>query len=295
MFFPLILVFVLSVAESNAFNFKVGQFNSRYAVYMRYSAPRNSRLSLNLIQQNGNIGIHVNPRYSDDSGYCRNALVLNNLVSGRWQTEIRPSGFPFLCNTRTSMVIVPERSCYRIFFDFGSQTRTYTFPFRNGHNPRLVTKVEEYRSSLCSKTARPTVSEVSLGYTIIPRLIIGTAIYVRGTAPTTGRMFVDLSLGQPQKRDDLPVPVRITATFGNKPQIFLQRVQSNGAVQTVKTVANPIGKGGSFTINIVAQQSTYLVAVNCRVIGKISSANNLCKRATVWVTGTTAVERIESF
>ena len=290
------LIWLFCIISETSSNIELGQFNNRCSVYMSYSAPAKTRVSLDLLEKNGNIGLHVNPRYKDDSS-CngRSALILNSAVSGMWQTETRPAGFLFLSNRRTSMVIVPQTLRYAIFFDFGSKSQTFTFPYTKGHNPTLVTKILGKSGSFCSKFAQAKIFEVSLGYTL-PSLGLESAIYVYATAPSEGSLSIDISMGLPQERDDSQVALRIEAIFGTKPQILLQD-QVKGAFKTRETLGNSIQKGGKFSMSIILLRSSYHLAVSGRYLATYPSRiSTLCKhQATLWISGATAIERIITY
>ena len=286
------------VFESTAINnINVLDFNKRYTAYMSYSAPAHTKPVLNLIEQNGNIGIHINPRYKDE-GPCdgRSVLVLNNFFSGRWQKEIRPSGFPFLFNKRTSVVIVPQNSYYRIFFDFGSLSRAFTFPYRNGHHPTRVSRVQGGWGRYCSKTAKATVYELSVGY-IVQSLTQRSVIYVYATSPSTGTFTIDISMGPPQQRDDVPVSLRIKATFGTSPQMYLQDKAQGASFQTRKTLTNPISRGKKFTVSISVNRLGYMLSVNGRCLLTYPAQASTCnsRPATVWISGVPTIEKITAY
>ena len=57
-------------------------------------------VQVNLLTGKEDYVLHFNPRYS------LNILVLNTLLNGTWQAEIRPGGFPFPANYASSRVAV---------------------------------------------------------------------------------------------------------------------------------------------------------------------------------------------
>ena len=141
----------------------VGQFNTNYVFYMTYSVTDKGRASLNLLDGAENWNIHVDARYSTDDVNCKKSqIVLNNFYGNNWQTEIRPVDFPFLTGKETTMMIIPQATKYRVFFEVEGKTYTYYFPYRNGHKPEQVTKLEAISKDAKCTTTNPKIISLVL-------------------------------------------------------------------------------------------------------------------------------------
>ena len=66
----------------------------------------------NFVDSAGNILLHVNIRYSEQT------LVLNSKLNDAWGTEERPSGFPFDA-AKVEVVVRVEKDGYRIIANSG--------------------------------------------------------------------------------------------------------------------------------------------------------------------------------
>ena len=107
-------------------------------------------LAVDLVTDEENIALHFNPRYN------LNVLVLNTLLNGTWQDEIRPQGFPFPPNgvsTRFSVRITAQPSSFTISVN-GIQFAVY--PYRG-----LLTneKVSTIRWRMGDEPGNPPIFE----------------------------------------------------------------------------------------------------------------------------------------
>ena len=77
------------------------------SVEVVYRNPNFGRVSIDLITDEGDYALHVNPRYYYERFNDINVLVLNSQrVNMSWDQEIRPPGFPFPANRVTTRVSV---------------------------------------------------------------------------------------------------------------------------------------------------------------------------------------------
>lgn len=243
--------------QSNSLHeINVAEFSEDYCVYIRYFAPTHTRIDLNLREAtaehatSGN-RIITSVRYQDEWD-CTSGLVLNNRANDVWQTEIRPSGFPFstTTGTETSMIVVPKASEYAIYFDFGNFMQSYSFPFRNGHLPTLVKTIDQATlgHSACG-TSSASVFELAIGHTI-NSLDAGMSIHITAstTSVTNFVMIIDISHGVPQERDDVRVPLRILVNFGSEQTIKIQTVDTDQSIDTEQILNNTVLPGNDFSI-----------------------------------------------
>ena len=68
---------------------RVPYFQVGMAIEVRYITPDNGRPTMDIIDKNNNILLHVNPRWD------HRTFVLNTFHKKRWGPEERPSGFDF--------------------------------------------------------------------------------------------------------------------------------------------------------------------------------------------------------
>ena len=83
-------------------------FSVGTVVYLEYIAPYSGRVYLNFTTTNGDIVLHVNPRYD------QNCLVLNTLIDGKWGPEERPAGFPITPGAKTCITVTATDSAFVI-------------------------------------------------------------------------------------------------------------------------------------------------------------------------------------
>ncbi len=289
-------VFVIHVEGAANFAMNLGQFNSEYVVYMTYSIESKGSVSLDLQNKEETLNyLNVIPRYQSDAGCRRSAMVLNNYFNGKWQTEIRPSGFPFLYNKISTVIVIPQTNKYKIIFDVSGRTFTYTFPFRNGHQPEQVRKLVVRSAGRCSPRKRdPEISSFGTGF-VVPSLRVGSVIHIDGTAPSIGIMVIDVSAGTPGNKNRADITLKIRATFGTDRKIFFDNSIKPGATLSKTSVSNRIQNGGKFNICIAIMQRVYRISIGGVVVGTVP--NEFChgngkNPATIWATGMATLDNI---
>ena len=275
----------------------VGMFSTDYVVYFSYASTGKDIFALDFNSGN-DIQLHINPRY--ESGcplFDINVLVLNNLVANKWNTEERPNGFPFIANEQTSIIVTPQESAYHIVGQAASKTFTYDFFFRNGQTPSLVTKLKALSvPNTCPPASTGDIYALSIGYQIAT-YTIATAIYVYATAPSSGDMAIDIILGKPNDKEDLPVALKVKVFFDEDPQILLLS-DVEGVLADEQTLANPITAGNSFIFNIILQKDGYELDLDGDHIASFDHVVPLPSTpgpATVWVTGVPTLDKIEVY
>ena len=271
----------------------LGQFNNQYVVYADYILEDKSTLSVNLMNEDETVWfVHVNPRYQTLNGCSSSAMVLNNYFNDKWQAEIRPTGFPFLYNKMTTVVIIPRQEEYDIRFDVAGRLFAYTFPFRNGHVPEQVRELFVVTATVCSSIPSK-ITNFGTGF-VVPSLFVGSAVRVEGTAPSDGVMIIDLSLGPPEMKNRVDVALRLRALFGNNRGITLHSVQQASGIELNKgSINNPIANGAEFSISIAIMRSVYSISVGGVAIGEVRRKR--CRddeTTTIWATGMTTLNSI---
>ena len=96
---------------------------------------------------------------------------------------------------------------------------------------------------------------MSIGYHI-SSYSIATAIYVYATAPYSGDMAIDIILGVPYHKEDLPVALKVKVFFDEDPQI-LPLSDVDGVFADEQILTNPIKAGSFFIFNIILQKHGY--------------------------------------
>ena len=286
-------VFVIHVEGAAKFAMNLGQFNSKYAVYMTYSIESKGTLSLNLQNKEETLFyLHVNPRYQSDGGCTRSAMVLNNYLNGKWQTEIRPSGFPFLYNKISTVIVIPQTNQYEIIFDVSGRTFIYTFPFRKGHQPEQVRKLVIISLRMCKSPKDPEISSFGTGF-VVPSLPVGSVIYIDGTAPSNGIIVIDVSAGTPGNKNRANIALKIRATFGTDRKLFFDNSIKPGATLNETSVSNPIQNGATFKIYIAIMQRVYWILIDGVLVGTVVPNTHCVKNpATIWATGMATLDNI---
>lgn len=271
----------------------LGDFGNDYVAYMTYTVRSKGGLSLNLYDPQGNWPLHVNPRYGTDGYTCRSALVLNNFFNKRWQTEVRPSSFLYRYNQKTTVVVKPMTTQYKVTFDFGKASyRSFAFPYRNGHKPdQCSTLTALFQSnSRCSGRLLPIIHSMGIGYPV-KSLSAGRTIHIIGIAPTTGNIIIDISRGAPEKKNDARIPLRVHAAFGARNVVYF-KTGVGGVFKTLKQINNGI-KRKQYFVQIEITKSTYMVKECGRPVYTIQRADCDEKgEATIWVSGATVLDKI---
>ena len=270
----------------------VETFSTSYAVYYSYMSPGRNNVPLSFYQDN-DILLRLAPRYEFACpAREHNTLVLNTLINNQWQNEERPQGFPFFPNEFTSIIVTPQASAYRIFARAADTTFTYDFSYRHGHDPSEVTRVTaESVDSACPPVLPYKPYALSIGYHI-PIYSIGTEVHVHATAPVTGDMAIDIILGIPEDKEDLPVALKVKLYFNHSPSIMLLS-DANGVLVGERILCNPISPDSSFVFNIKLQDDGYKLTVdgnNFATFSHIIPLPTTPGPATVWVTGATTLD-----
>lgn len=291
-------------AESALYSMQLSDFDSDHycAAYLSYKATNKGRASLNFLTSLDSFLIHVNPRYrSDQSWSCWNAgsaMVINDMQNGAWQTEVRPSGFSFLMNADTTMIIEPKQANYDIGFTVaGDKDYDFTFPYRNGNNPQNCREVRAYNTPECGSL--PTLYNFGMGH--CTSLSTGSIVRVSGITAASnnnqvmhgGDITIDVSLGSPQDKAKSNVALRVSMSFQSD-TISLQNIV-NGVTSTGITKSNPVARGVSFTATIEVLETAYKVTVGSAEIGsfpRLSCSNE--GTSTVWVSGVATLTSIET-
>ena len=99
-------------------SFKVG-----YEALVQATAPNTGQFALNLHGTGDNIVLHVVARYDSK------VLILNTFQGGRWESEVRPSGFNFQPGISTILNVVARSDGFNIFQD---DQLIASFPYRSG-------------------------------------------------------------------------------------------------------------------------------------------------------------------
>ena len=269
------------------------EFSEQYSLYVRYTAHPQSRAGITMYDYNWDIALHVDVRYLDDFGCTGSNLVVTSRIGGVWWEATVPEDFPFsTIETITSLVVVPKASEYAIFFDFGSLTKSYTFPYRDNQRPSWLRHVHANDFTGCSTSGGPTIHEFAVGYAV-SSLNAGSSIHINATAPSVGTVIIDVNHGKPQERDDSRIPLRMLAHFGSVQTLQLQTVEIDQTITATQSVSNPMLPETPFIINITMLQSGYMITVNNEFLSS-SSTTDLArsKEATVWVSGVTFVDKI---
>ena len=108
-------------------------------------------VQVNLLTGKEDYVLHFNPRYS------LNILVLNTLLNGTWQAEIRPGGFPFPANYASSRVAV-RITAQQLSFAISVNGVPFTeFPYRS---PLTPDKVRTIQWGLWGHGGRPVGTDV---------------------------------------------------------------------------------------------------------------------------------------
>ena len=272
----------------------VETFSTSYAVYYSYMSPGRNNVPLNFFRDR-DILLRLAPRYEFKCPASEhNTLVLTTLINDQWQNEERPQGFPFFANEFTSIIVTPQKSAYHIFARAADTTFTYDFSYRHGHNPSEITRITaESVDSACPPVLPYKPYALSIGYHI-PIYSIGTEVHVHGTAPSTGNMTIEMVLGIPEDKEDLPVALKVMVNFDESPMVIL--LSANGVL--VHVHCNPISPDSSFFFNIELQDDGYKLSVNGDDFATFSNIVPLPTTpgpATVWVTGATTLREILTF
>ena len=87
----------------------ITEFSVGTVVYLEYTAPTSpGRVALNFTAPNGDIILHVNPRYDQKN------IVLNSQLDGRWGPEERPTGFPITPGVKTCITVTATDTAFVI-------------------------------------------------------------------------------------------------------------------------------------------------------------------------------------
>ena len=283
-----------AVVHAEILSTNVGTFSTSYAVYYSYMSPGRNNVPLTFYQGN-DIVLRLAPRYEFQCpAREHNTLVLNTRTNNVWQNEERPQGFPFFPYEFTSIIVTPQESTYHIVAQAADTIFTYDFLYGHGHDPSEVTRVTaESVDSACPPVLPYKPYALSIGYHI-PIYSIGTDVHVHAIAPSTGNMTIEIILGIPEDKEDLPVALKVMVNFDGSPKIIL--LSANGVLVDVR--CNPIMAGSSFVFNIVLQDDGYELAVNGNHLSTVNHKIPIPTTpgpATVWVTGATTLEKIEAF
>ena len=270
----------------------VETFSTSYAVHYSCMSPGRNNVPLNFFRDR-DILLRLAPRYEFKCPASEhNTLVLNTLINDQWQNEERPQGFPFFANEFTSIIVTPQKSAYHIFAQAADTIFTYDFSYRHGHNPSEITRITaESFDSACPPVLPYKPYALSIGYHI-PIYSIGTEVHVHATAPVTGDMAIDIILGIPEDKEDLPVALKVKLYFNHSPSIMLLS-DANGVLVGERILCNPILPDSSFVFNIKLQDDGYKLTVdgnNFATFSHIIPLPTTPGPATVWVTGATTLD-----
>ena len=92
-----------------------------------YRNPDAGHVAVDLVTEEGNIALNVNPRYDS---YDMKTLVLNSLENGTWDMEIRPPGFPFPANSVSTRVTIGITALEECFLILANGITISEFPYR---------------------------------------------------------------------------------------------------------------------------------------------------------------------
>ena len=273
----------------------VETFSMQYAVYFNFLSPGRNNIALN-IYQDEDIALHINPRYEFKCPItAQNILVLNNLIAGKWKSEERPEGFPFIPNEHTSIIVTPQESAYHIVARAADTTFTYDFSYKNEHKPSQVTSVAGISGDSACPPVLPFEPYVlSIGYHI-STYSIASVIRVHAIAPSTGDVAIDIILGVPEDKEDLPVVLKVKIYFDDDPQILLLS-DIEGVLADEQILSNPITADSPFIFKIALMPEGYYLIVNGTYLATFNHVVPLPSTpgpATIWVTGVTTLQKIE--
>ena len=275
----------------------VETFSMQYAVYFSFMSPGRNNIALN-IYQDEDIACHINPRYEFNCPVTEeNNLVLSNRNAGKWNSMERetPEGFPFIPNEHTYIIVTPQESAYHIVARAADTTFTHDFSYRNDHKPFQVTSVAGISGdSACPPVLPFKPYALSIGYHI-STYSIASVIHVHAIAPSTGDMAIDIILGVPEDKEDLPVVLKVKIYFDDDPQILLLS-DIEGVLADEQTLSNPITADSPFIFKIALMPEGYYLIVNGTYLATFNHVVPLPSTpgpATIWVTGVTTLQKIE--
>ena len=294
--FALLLV-CTSAVYGELLSTDVKHFSTDYALYFSYTSPGRHNVALN-IHSGTDIALHISPHYDYVCPVLStDTLVMNSRIADKWKTEETPQGFPFFLNEPTSVIVTPQKSAYHILAQAADTTFTYDFSYRNGQTPTTVTKVSwNYGKSACPPEVPAKIYALSIGY-YIPTYSKGCVVHIHATAPSTGNMAIDISLGEPEDKDNLPVALKVNVFFDDDPKILLFSA-IKGLLIDEQIIHNPIIAGNTFNFNIVLQQERYQLIVNKAYLASFDHVVPLPSTpgpATVWVTGVPTLSKIKVY
>ena len=103
-------------------------------VIVIYSSPNKGRVTVNLLNANGDILIHIDARF--DWYTWKNILVLNSKkVDGNWGVRVQPDGFPFPCNGYTTTIVLQVEIGETAFVISANGKEIATYPYREDLAP----------------------------------------------------------------------------------------------------------------------------------------------------------------
>lgn len=131
---------------SSQHNILVEDFKVGYKVALQIKAPDMGLFALNFYNSEDNIVLHIVARYNWLGE--RNVLVLNTFQGGRWESEVRPSGFDFQPGISVTMDVDAESDGFHIL---QNNREIVSFPYRSGLPVTSVRRIsvisEENRSA----------------------------------------------------------------------------------------------------------------------------------------------------
>ena len=251
-------------------------FGYGYAVHLRFLAPDYGRVILDLYNSDsGNVLQHNSMRYSGCGIYREsNVLVLNSQLRDMWGTVERPNGFHFLPGEKTSYIVAATESAYKISAKSGDSFFTYYYGYRTGTEPHKVDRIDtyiiEYRD--CVSTQKGKVLQLFLGR-IIKNFNVGTLISISAIAPSRKGSTIDITTIEGEadiSSDSLPI-LDITIVSGENVPV-----------------------GAKFKVNIDVHDALVKVSLNEKLYKSINLNTMMESTVTVWVSGVSQLNQIES-
>ena len=127
---------VLQVIADKEVSLKPGRTSG--GVKVVYSSPNKGRVTVNLMNANGDILIQIDARF--DWYTWKNILVLNSKkVDGNWGTQVQPTGFPFPCCGYTTTITLHVEIGETAFVISANGKELVSYPYREGLAPPVDT------------------------------------------------------------------------------------------------------------------------------------------------------------
>lgn len=255
--------------------------------------PDCEKFTIDLVNGNGQIAFHFNPRFS------QNEIVRNSNLGG-WGPEEKSGGFPFKKGRNFEVIILVEQDQYKVAIN-GQHSFDYRHRCPFQEISRIVLKggirVGQlvFSGGAHSRPNEVFSPSVPLTIPIANGLAPGRMIQIQGQVnPGASRFAINLQNGPGSYPNDIAFHFNPRYNDGS-PYVVKNNRHHGGWGGEERDSHNPIPAGANFDILILCDHSEYKVAVNGQHFTSFPHRNGLHDGNHLNIEGDVTIRSIRQF